>query len=175
MVKANGSKVTAQVLRKVVADEGFQILGAEELGDIAGRAWAESGDIDEYGHNNGWKVGHYAATELRRLAERIAGLLDHGWQRVVLVTDHGWLLMPGDLPKVELPEHLAETRKGRCARLKEGSQADQQVVPWHWDRTVRIAMAPGIHCYEAGNEYECQSPGSIGQSSPGSLSHPVGR
>ena len=154
VVKANGSKVTAQVLRKTVADEGYQVLGAEELGDVAGRAWSETGNIDEYGHTHGWKVAHHAAAELRGLAERIAGLLDHGWQKVVVITDHGWLLLPGDLPKVELPEHLTETRKGRCSRLKEGSQADQQVVSWHWDRAVRVAVAPGIHCYEAGKEYE---------------------
>ena len=154
VVKANGSKVTAQLLRRVVGDAGFQVLGAEELGDIDGRAWSESGSIDAYGHEHGWRVAHYAAAELRGLADRIAGLLDHGWQKVVVVTDHGWLLMPGDLPKAELPEHLTELRKGRCARLKEGSQTDQQVVPWHWNRAVRVAMAPGIHCYEAGKEYE---------------------
>ena len=154
VVKENGSKVTAQLLRKVVGDAGFQVLGAEELGDISGRAWSESGSIDAYGHEHGWRVAYHAAAELRGLADRIAGLLDYGWQKVAVVTDHGWLLMPGGLPKVELPEHLAEIRKGRCARLKEGSQADQQTVSWHWDRTVRIAMAPGIHCYEAGKEYE---------------------
>ena len=154
VVKANGSKVTAQLLRRVVGDAGFQVLGAEELGDIAGRAWSESGNIDAYGHEHGWRVAHHAAAELRGLADRIAGLLDHGWQKVVVVTDHGWLLMPGGLPKVELPEYLTETRKGRCARLKEGSQTDQQVVAWHWDDAVRIALAPGIHCYEAGKEYE---------------------
>ena len=154
VVKANGSKVTAQLLRRVVGDAGFQVLGAEELGDIAGRAWSESGSIDAYGHEHGWRVAHHAAAELRGLADRIAGLLEHGWQNVVVVTDHGWLLMPGGLPKVELPEYLTETRKGRCARLKGGSQTDQQVVTWHWNRTVRIAVAPGIHCYEAGKEYE---------------------
>ena len=154
VVKANGSKVTAQVLRRVLVDAGFQILGTEELGDTAGRAWLELGSIDAYGHEHGWRVAHHAAAELRGIADEIAGLLDHGWQKVVVVTDHGWLLLPGDLPKAELPEHLAETRKGRCARLKEGSQVDHQVVAWHWDRTVRIAMAPGIHCYEAGKEYE---------------------
>ena len=154
LVKTNGSKVTAQLLRKVVGDAGFQVIGAEGLGDIAGRAWSESGSIDAYGHEHGWRVAHHAAAELRRLADRIAGLLDHGWQKVVVVTDHGWLLMPGGLPKVELPEYLTETRKGRCARLKERSQTDQQVVPWHWDNAVRIALAPGIHCYEAGKEYE---------------------
>ena len=73
---------------------------------------------------------------------------------MVVITDHGWLLMPGNLPKAELPEHLTEVRKGRCARLKEGSKTDQQVLTWHWDRGVRIAVAPGIHCYEAGKEYE---------------------
>ncbi len=154
VVKANGSRVTAQLLRKVVGDAGFQVLGAEELGDIAGRAWLESGSIDEYGHTHGWRVAHHAAGELRGLAERIAGLLEHGWQKVVVITDHGWLLMPGDLPKAELPEHLTEIRKGRCARLKEGSQTDQLVLSWHWNRAVRIAVAPGIHCYEAGKEYE---------------------
>ncbi len=154
VVKANGSRVTAQLLRRVVGDAGFQVLGAEELGDIAGRAWLESGSIDEYGHTHGWRVAHHAAGELRGLAERIASLLDHGWQKVVVITDHGWLLMPGDLPKVELPEHLTEVRKGRCARLKEGSQTDQLVLSWHWNRAVRIAVAPGIHCYEAGKEYE---------------------
>ena len=154
VAKESGAKETAQLLRRIISDEGFQFLGPEDIGDVSGRAWSELADIDGYGHNNGWKIAHHAIVEIRRLADRIAGLLDHGWEKVAVVTDHGWLLMPGGLPKVELPEHLTETRKGRCARLKEGSQTDQQVVPWHWDPTVRIAMAPGIHCYEAGKEYE---------------------
>jgi hypothetical protein len=81
-------------------------------------------------------------------------LLDHGWQRVVVVTDHGWLLLPGGLPKAELPEHLTEVRKGRCARLKDNAKTDYQVVGWHWDPSVRFAIAPGIHYFEAGKDYE---------------------
>ncbi len=27
-------------------------------------------------------------------------------------------------------------------------------VPWHWDDTVRIALAPGITCFEANKVYE---------------------
>ncbi len=154
VVKASGSKVTARHLRKVLGDGGFQVLGAEEHGNIVGRAWLESGSIDEYGHAHGWRIAHHAVAELRGLAERVESLLEHGWQKVVVITDHGWVLMPGGLPKAELPEHLAEIRKGRCARLKEGSQTDQQVLSWHWDPSVRIAVAPGIHCYEAGKEYE---------------------
>ena len=150
----NRSKVNAQLLRSGIAEVGFEILGTEDLGDPRGRGWSEMGEIDQYGHNHGWMVAHHVDSELRRLADRVKGLLDHGWQKVVVVTDHGWLLMPGGLPKAELPEHLTEARKGRCARLKEGSQVNQQVVAWHWDHTVRIAVAPGIHCYQDGKEYE---------------------
>ena len=107
-----------------------------------GRAWSESGDIDAYGHEHGWRLAHHAVGELRGLADRISGLLDHGWRKVVVVTDHGWLLMPGGLPKADLPEHLTDLRKGRCARLKEGSLTDQQVVSWYWDHhAVRVAMS----------------------------------
>ena len=154
VVTANGSKVNAQVLRRAIADRGFQVLGPEELGDPTGRAWVESGNIDAYGHEHGWMVAHHAVYELGRLAERLVGLLDHGWQKVVVITDHGWLLMPGGLPKADLPEHLTELRKGRCARLKEGSTTVHKAVPWHWDRSVRVATAPGIHCFEVGKEYE---------------------
>ena len=153
-VEATGSKVNASVLRRAIADEGFQILGKEDLGDPTGCAWSEYGAIDAHGHEHGWRVAHHVGAELKGLGDRIVGLLDHGWQKVVVVTDHGWLLMPGGLPKADLPEHLTELRKGRCARLKEGSQTVQQVVPWHWHHAVRVAMAPGIHCYEAGKEYE---------------------
>ena len=121
-VKATGSKVNASVLRRLIADEGLQILGAEDLGDPTGCAWSEYGAIDAYGHEHGWRVAHHVGAELEGLGDRVVGLLDHGWQKVVVVTDHGWLLMPGGLPKADLPEHLTELRKGRCARLKEGSQ-----------------------------------------------------
>ncbi len=27
-------------------------------------------------------------------------------------------------------------------------------MPWHWDTSIRIAVAPGISCYELGEEYQ---------------------
>ncbi len=81
-------------------------------------------------------------------------MLEAGWAEVRVVTDHGWLLLPAGLPKADLPEHLMEERKGRCARLKETATTTQQTVPWRWDKDVRIAVPPGICCYTAGEEYE---------------------
>ena len=89
-----------------------------------------------------------------RLCGRVLALLEAGWPEVRVVTDHGWLLLPGGLPRVELPEHLTAVRKGRCARLKDDASTDQQTVSWTLDPQVRIAVAPGISAYEAGREYE---------------------
>lgn len=153
-VKESGAKVNVQVLRRLLTQVGYQVLEGEDYGNPAGRAWTELGAIDTYGHQHGWKVAHHLRSELRALGRRVEALLDHGWKQVVIITDHGWLMLPGGLPKVELPEHLTAVRKGRCARLKEGAQTDHQTVQWHWDADVRIAVAPGIFCYEAGKEYE---------------------
>jgi hypothetical protein len=112
------------------------------------------GEIDAYGHEHGCKLAIHLQGELLALRNRIETLLDYGWKKVFVVTDHGWLLLPGGLPKTYIPEHLTEIRKGRCARLKEGAQTDQLTIPWYWDENVRIVVAPGICCYEAGKEYE---------------------
>ncbi len=154
LVSASGSKVTADALRKLLPQAGYQVLKGEELGDPSGKAWIEMGTIDSYGHQYNWKLSHHIAGEIYALERRIEALLSWGWKQVLVVTDHGWLLLPGGLPKADLPEHLTLIRKGRCARLKEMSNADQETVPWYWDNDVRIALAPGICCYEAGKEYE---------------------
>ncbi len=154
VVAADGAKVTADVLRREMVGQGYAILGGDDTGKPIGAAWSEAGHLDEYGHGQGWRLALRVAEEVKGIAERVGALLDAGWSEVKVVTDHGWLLLPGGLPKAELPEHLTESRKGRCARLKPTSQTDGQTVPWRWDPDVRIAVAPGIGCYVAGREYE---------------------
>lgn len=154
IVQESGQRVTAPVLRKVLAGAGYQVLGQDDLGDPAGRAWTETGSIDASGHQAAWKVAWQVAGELRAIAERVATLVNHGWRQVVVITDHGWLLLPDGLPKADLREHVTVVRKGRCARLTPGVQADIGAVPWYWDASVRMAMAPGITCFEAGKTYE---------------------
>ncbi len=154
IVSASGSKVTADALRKLLVQAGYQVLMGDELGDPSGKAWTEMGAIDSYGHQYGWKLAHHLTGEIRDLVSRIEALINWGWKQVLVITDHGWLLLPGNLPKTDLPEHLTLLRKGRCARLKEGSNTDQQIMPWYWDNEAFIALAPNISCYEAGKEYE---------------------
>jgi hypothetical protein len=148
------SKLTAELLRKLIREAGWQVLEPAEGGDPSGRAWTELGDVDEFGHSHGWKLARAVDAELREIAQRVAWLLKYGWQRVVVVTDHGWLLVPGGLDKETLHEHLAEKRKGRCARVKGTSSVDYQTLPWRFDPAVRVAFAPGISTFVAGQEYD---------------------
>jgi hypothetical protein len=132
---------------------GWQCLGANETGDPSGAAWTEAGTLDARGHNEGWKLVRSVDSELRDLASRVRSLLRAGWQEIVIVTDHGWLLMPGGLPKVELKIYLTDDRWGRCASLKDGAQTDSQTFPWYWNAAVAIASPPGVGCYRANMEY----------------------
>lgn len=151
---AGGVGVKVEVLRKLLTQSGYQVLRGDETGDPSGRGWTEHGDIDAYGHQHGAGIARHVAGELRSLENRIQALLDAGWQQVVVVTDHGWLMLPDGLPKVDLPEHLTVVRKGRCARLKPTAGPYELTMPWYWDADVRIALAPGIAAFEAGSEYE---------------------
>ena len=55
---------------------------------------------------------------------------------------------------MELPAAATAIKKGRCARLKEGAVVEAPTVPWFWDQDVRIALAPGVTCFESNKEYE---------------------
>lgn len=147
--------ITADGLRKEIAASGYQVLGLGDTGSPGGKGWAEQGDIDKLGHDE-TRLAPLLDAEIHKLERRIAELLDAGWTQVVVVTDHGWLHLPGGLPKAELALHLAEAamRKGRAARLVDGAVVDVPVVPWTWDPAVRIAIAPGISCFVGSPIYE---------------------
>lgn len=146
--------LTIDRFRKLLDAAGYQVLRGDDLGEPGGRAWIEHGELDKMGHEQGWKLARRIDEQVREMAERIEALLDAGWKSVKVVTDHGWLLLPGGLPKVELPGYLADTRWGRCAVLKSSSKSDGHlVVDWRWSSAVRIALAPGIGAFKAGIEY----------------------
>lgn len=150
-----GKAVTATSLRRLLEERGYQVLKGDETGapSLAASAWTEGGDLDNLGHNRGWKMALDIERSVKDIASRVIELLAAGWREVRVVTDHGWLLLPGGLPKMDLPEHLTVVRKGRCARLKEGISPETPSVSWTLDPDVTIAIAPGIAAYEAGNEY----------------------
>ncbi|TVR61603.1 MAG: BREX-1 system phosphatase PglZ type B [Candidatus Competibacteraceae bacterium] len=150
---STGQLLTQDRFVTALKGRGWQFLGADETGDPAGSAWTEAGALDKRGHTEGWKLARSVETEVRDLVSRIGALLKAGWTEVVVVTDHGWLLVPNGLPKVELKAFLTETRWSRCAALKTDAETDALAFKWHWNPTVMMASLPGAGSYWAGIEY----------------------
>ncbi|MCK4302973.1 MAG: BREX-1 system phosphatase PglZ type B [Candidatus Eisenbacteria sp.] len=142
--------------RKLLSASGHQILAPSETGDPRGahaRGWTEYGEFDKLGHNLQAQLAARIDDQLDLLLQRITDLITSGWRRVRVVTDHGWLLMPGGLPAIQLPKYLTESRWSRCASIKDSSHIDVPTAPWHWNRHERFAYGPGVHCFLSGNEY----------------------
>jgi hypothetical protein len=152
-VAQSQKELTIDRFRKLLEDEGYQILAVHETGKPEGRGWTESGNLDQTGHQEGLNLARRVGELLEGLAERIAGLLAAGWKEVRVVSDHGWLLVPGGLPRADLPKYLTATRWGRCAVVKPSATVDFPTFAWSWSDGVRVACPHGIDSFIAGKEY----------------------
>jgi hypothetical protein len=152
-IDAEGKKWTQDRFTALLEQAGITVLRGADSGDPTVSAWVEAGSLDVHGHNEGWKFARNVEREIGDLTARIKAFLDAGWREVVVVTDHGWVVMPDGLPKVELPKFLVESRWGRCAALKQTTATDLPVLPWHWRAEIQVASPPGVGCFVAGMEY----------------------
>ncbi|MEE4237175.1 MAG: BREX-1 system phosphatase PglZ type B [Anderseniella sp.] len=150
---STGQLLTQERFMTALKGRGWQVLDPDETGDPAGWAWTEAGALDKRGHTEGWKLARSVEGEVRDLVSRIGALLQAGWTEVVVVTDHGWVLVPNGLPKIELKAFLTETRWTRCAALKADAQTDALAFKWHWNPAVMMASPPGAGSFRAGIEY----------------------
>lgn len=157
---SEGRSIKGTVLRGALASHGVQYLEWGDVGDPSGRAWTQTNSIDSQGHKP--PPGHSLVNALGYLLDdildRIVGLVSAGWRRVVVVTDHGFLLPAAPAAKVELPLLLTDgdaSRKPRVARLKAGATKPAfPTLPWTWDADVEMVSAPGASAFQAGTLYE---------------------
>lgn len=149
-------ELTPYSFAKALEALGYQKLkDGELLGPISDKArgWLETGRIDSRGHDLGAELAGIIPSELQRVVTLVEQLLSTGWRAVTVVTDHGWLLLPGGLPKYDLPGFLVESRWSRCAAIKGQSTPDVQTVPWHWNPAEHVAVAPGAKAFKKGEAY----------------------
>jgi hypothetical protein len=150
-INSEGKPATKPVLYKLLEDESWE-TGSSLLADS--RLWAEAGRFDEDGHALGARLAGQLAAGIRDVADCVLQLVRFG-RRVRIVTDHGWLLMPGGLPKAALESGLAEPqgKRTRCAMVKAKAQTSYLQIPWSWNNEVFVATATGVHSFFAGQEY----------------------
>jgi hypothetical protein len=152
-----GNKLaTSSVLWGRMVANNVEMLESGELrfsSGTQGGGWTECGKIDSLGHKLQGELPLHLQNEVDRIADRIVELLDSGWKRVRVVTDHGWLLVPEGLPKMELPAYLTATKWARCAVIKGNSDSALPAYSWHWNQDVRIVSPLGVRSFFAGETY----------------------
>ena len=148
-----GKTLTHARFKQLVEELGTSFLTSDVTLFPTGCAWTEFGSIDTYGHDQGAKLAWRVEEELAGLQQRILELIHTGWTKVKVITDHGWLLLPGGLPKAELPRHLTASRWNRCAIPSAGAQHGYPMTSWFWDAAEAVVLAPGVSCFVAGMEY----------------------
>ena len=156
VITSGNQPATASRLRDAMARAGVEVLDAEQTKMAVsgeGGGWTEAGKLDTLGHSLNALLVRQIEPEINTLVDRIIALLNSGWSRVRVVTDHGWLLLPGGLPKVELSPHLVATKWARCAAVKGGSTPNIPTYPWYWNPILRIASPPGIGAFVTNTEY----------------------
>lgn len=117
------------------------------------KTWMEIGKIDQYGHDEQADLAYRIQDLFDLIEEKVIDIMAAGFRKIKIVTDHGWLLVPGGMPRENLPIDHIETRWGRCAILKDGVPSNLMHFPWYWNPNVMIAYAPGISFFKANNEY----------------------
>ena len=155
-IEATGKKANAEELRKRMTARGYQVLDRETAlwpQNKPARGWIQAGEIDSLGHKMKARLARHLNEEIDRLVEQILNLLDADWASVRVVTDHGWLILPGGLPKVDLPRHLTKSRWARCAAIAGESSPDVPRLPWFWNGSATFACPPGIACFHSNEEY----------------------
>jgi hypothetical protein len=150
---ATGKPLKAADFRANVAELGWRWIDPSNVGDPQHPGWTEAGSFDRYGHDDGARLAWRLEEEIEVIADRVKELLKSGWKSVQIITDHGWLLMPGGLPKAELPLHLTSSRWGRCAFPASGAVHGYKKTPWFWGNEHDVVLAPGISVFKRGTEY----------------------
>lgn len=152
----DGNELSHHAFGKLLNAAGYQRLRDGEAlkpQSATARGWMEIGRLDSRGHELGAELAGQISSELDRVVTTVEALFAAGWKQVKIVTDHGWLLMPGGLAKHELPSFLVESRWSRCAAIKGSSTPNVQTVPWRWNQSEHVAIAPGAKAFKKGESY----------------------
>lgn len=148
-----GKDLSTRFFRDALSEADFTYVSNPREIEGDAKYWLEIGTLDSRGHEEQCGMVKRIPELLDEVTETIKLIAEQGVKDITIVTDHGWLLMPGGLPKTNLPKDLTEARWGRCALIKEGAKVGLPHHPWTWNPAVYIAYAPGISFFKANEEY----------------------
>jgi hypothetical protein len=156
LVGPDGGAVNAPALRRMLEAAGWAIVDPASPTSATAKGWCELGSasLDELGHQAVDRFAERIPALLDDIVRSVRRLMSAGWRHIRIVTDHGFLYLPGGFAKSDLPQHLTSARKPRCARLTDGAGTQPLEAPWVWAQDERIAFPLGTAVFELGSVYE---------------------
>lgn len=149
----NGKDLTTNLFRNALSEVDYKYISSPAEIEPDAKYWLEIGTLDTRGHQEQSGMVRRIPELLDEAVDLIQRIHEQGIKKITIVTDHGWLLLPGGLPKATATKDLLEIRWGRCALIKEGAKVDLPQYPWTWNPEIYIAYAPGIAFFKANEEY----------------------
>ncbi|MGA2408512.1 MAG: BREX-1 system phosphatase PglZ type B [Bacteroidales bacterium] len=149
----SGKDLQTAVFRETLLKQGWRLVTKPSDIVLGKNHWQEIGDIDTKGHAEQGDLVKRIDELFESIKEALDTAFEKGINRIKIITDHGWLLLPGGLPKATLSKDLIESRTGRCALIKEGAETNLLHLPWKWNPSIFIAYAPGISFFKKNEEY----------------------
>jgi len=154
VIKETNQKAVSQRLESLMKKKGWKVLKhGDYRREIEDNAWLDYSHIDEDGHSLGWRIVQNFNRYIDEIVDKVETLFSNGWSKVRIVADHGWLMMPGGLPKATIAASLVDSKWGRTAAIKPGALLDGNYYQWYWNPSVHFVLAEGVSCYRANTEY----------------------
>ena len=154
VVKETNQKAVSQRLESLMKKKGWKVLKhGDYKRETEDNAWLDYSHIDEDGHSLGWRIVQNFNRYIDEIVDRVEILFVNGWSRVRIVADHGWLMIPGGLPKATIAASLVDSKWGRTAAIKPGALLEGNYYQWYWNPSVHFVLAEGVSCYRANTEY----------------------
>lgn len=129
------------------------VEGLSEASDGFGDLLVISGhdEVDHIGHGEAQTLIRHLQIEIDRLTRLVKKLHRWGYEKVHIVTDHGFVLVdPEKLPaEVNCDKNWCHVRKERFAVVPAEADLPLATFPFPWDTSVRIAVPPGLAFFSA--------------------------
>lgn len=108
-------------------------------------------EVDQIGHGQAENLIRHVHLEIDRLARLVRKLHRWGYDRVHVVTDHGFILLdesklPSEVPCDKAWCHLL---KERFALVPAGADLPLVRLPFAWDAEMLVAVPPGLAFFKA--------------------------
>ena len=108
-------------------------------------------EVDSIGHGEAQTLIRHLQIEVERLARLVRKLHRWGFERVHVVTDHGFILLDEEQLPDEVPceKDWCHVRKERYALVPAGADLPLVTFACPWDASVRVAVPPGLAFFMA--------------------------